>query len=59
MALSLVETFVNGNYGTMVSLRDNKIEPVPLTDAIEQLKLVPVDSDLIRALRAVRISFGD
>lgn len=57
--VAAVETFVNGNYGTMVSLRDNKIEPVPLTDAIEQLKLVPVDSDLIRAARAVGISFGD
>ncbi|NLB87976.1 MAG: 6-phosphofructokinase, partial [Syntrophomonadaceae bacterium] len=37
--VAAVENFVKGNYGTMVSLRDNKIEAVPLTDAIEELKL--------------------
>lgn len=57
--VAAVENFVKGNFGTMVSLRDNNIEAVPLSDAIEEIKLVPADSDLIRAAKAVGISFGD
>lgn len=57
--VAAVDNFVKGNFGTMVSLRDNNIEAVPLTDAIEEIKLVPIDSDMIRAAKAVGISFGD
>lgn len=57
--VAAVDNFAKGNFGTMVSLRDNNIETVPLTEAISELKLVPVDGDVIRSARAVGISFGD
>ncbi len=57
--VAAVDNFAANNFGTMVSLRDNNIETVSLVEAIQELKLVPVESDIVRAARAVGISFGD
>ncbi len=57
--VAAVDNYAKGNFGSMVSLKDNHIISVPLQDAIQELKLVPPDSDMIRAAKAVGISFGD
>lgn len=57
--VAAVEAFMDGKYGCMVSLRGEEIVTVPIVEAIEQLKQVEPDSNLIRAARAVGISFGD
>jgi ATP-dependent phosphofructokinase / diphosphate-dependent phosphofructokinase len=49
---------LDGNYGRMVALRNNTITDVPLTDAAMS-RPVPLDCDLVKAARAVGISFGD
>lgn len=57
--VAAVEDMVNGKAGCMVSLRGTGIAAVPLQDAINEIRKVPVDSDMVRAARAVGISFGD
>ncbi len=57
--VAAVEAFVAGKCGCMVSLQGNTIVTVPIRDAIEQLKRVDPQSDLVEAARAIAISFGD
>lgn len=54
-----VELAVKGNFGMMVSLKGCEITEVTLEEALEKLKKVPLDYDLIRAGRKMGISFGD
>ena len=54
-----MEALAEGKYGCMVSLRGPDIAIVPIIDAIKDLKKVQPDSDIVRAARAVGISFGD
>ena len=48
-----------GEFGTMASLRGRDVVTVPLEDAIKGQRLVPADSQLIQAARAVGTSLGD
>jgi 6-phosphofructokinase 1 len=48
-----------GEYGVMVALRDNRVVPVPIKDAIAKLRTVPPDDELVLSARAVGVSFGD
>jgi phosphofructokinase-like protein len=48
-----------GEFGTMVSLRGRDVVTVKLEDAISRQRLVPPDSQLVFAARAVGICFGD
>lgn len=48
-----------GEFGCMVSLRGRDVVTVRLEDAIKRQRLVPLDSQLIFAARAVGTSFGD
>jgi len=48
-----------GEFGTMVSLRGREVVLVRLEDAIRRQRLVPPDSQLVFAARAVGINFGD
>jgi 6-phosphofructokinase len=48
-----------GMFNTMVALDPPNIRAVPLGDAVERIKRVPVDSDLVQTARDVGISFGD
>ncbi|MGA3294511.1 MAG: ATP-dependent 6-phosphofructokinase [Candidatus Acidiferrales bacterium] len=56
---SAVELIAREEYGRMVSLRAGKIESVPIAEAISPIRLVDPASEVVRAARAVGISFGD
>jgi len=53
-----VELIAAKKWGHMVCLHGQKIDSVPIKDAVKVLKLVPVDHPLIRAAEAVGTSFG-
>ena len=55
-AVDLVE---QARWGAMVRLRNGTVEGVPLADAVAVYRTVDPDGDLVRAARAVGISFGD
>lgn len=54
-----VQLIAEENYGQMVALRPPDIVPVKLTDAIDHLRVVPHDGELVQTARALGISFGD
>lgn len=54
-----VELAVEGRFGEMVCIRGGEILSVPIEKAVERLKLVSLDSELVKVARAVGISFGD
>ncbi|MCD6362866.1 MAG: 6-phosphofructokinase [Synergistetes bacterium] len=54
-----VELAVEGRFGEMVCLKGGEISSVPLDKAVEHIKLVPPDCELVRVARAVGVSFGD
>lgn len=57
--VAAVEAFVNGKYGTMVSLQGTEIKSVPLVEAIKEIRKVDPNGDLVAAARGIGISFGD
>ena len=54
-----VDVVERGEFGTMVALNPPKVEAVPLSRAVEALKSVPLDSDIVQTGRNVGIGFGD
>ena len=54
-----VELAARGNFGRMVCLRGGEIESVPLDDAVDKVRLVDPEGSMVRAARAVGITFGD
>ena len=54
-----VELAAEGHFGCMVALDPPEVKPVPLAEAIDHLKTVPVEGDVVRTARAMGISFGD
>jgi ATP-dependent phosphofructokinase / diphosphate-dependent phosphofructokinase len=46
-------------FGSMVSYQNYQVRHVPIADAINRLRLVPPDSELLQTARDVEISFGD
>ena len=48
-----------GQFGRMVALEPPNIRAIPIEDAIQQLKLVPLDSDTIITARALGVCLGD
>ena len=54
-----VELVARGEFGRMVCLRGDRIESVPLEEAVGVYKMVDPDGDHVRAARAVGITFGD
>jgi ATP-dependent phosphofructokinase / diphosphate-dependent phosphofructokinase len=54
-----VRCVAEGKFGTMVALDPPDVKAVPLSDAIEQLKTVSLDSDIVVTARALGVSFGD
>lgn len=48
-----------GRFGQMVALVPPGVAPVPIKEAIEKLKTVPLDGDVIRTARDVGICLGD
>ena len=49
----------HGMDGVMVALNPPRLEFVPLEDAVANLKLVPLDGELVTVARALNICFGD
>ncbi len=48
-----------GQFGRMVSLRQDQIVSVPIKDAVSHPKYVDPDGEVVKAARSVGISFGD
>jgi 6-phosphofructokinase 1 len=48
-----------GKLGMMVALQGQNILPVPLADAVGQIKRVPLDSDTVITARQLGVSLGD
>ncbi|MEW6509517.1 MAG: ATP-dependent 6-phosphofructokinase [Bacteroidota bacterium] len=54
-----LEAMSRGEFGVMTSLRRQTVITVPLADAVGRQRLVPLDSQLIFAARAVGTCLGD
>jgi 6-phosphofructokinase 1 len=54
-----VELIEEKKFGRMVCLRGDKIESVTIDEAVDKLKLVPIDGELVETARRVGTSFGD
>ncbi len=50
---------INGKFGRMVALHGNRVESVPIEEAIAHLKLVTPETQKLLAARSVGTSFGD
>jgi len=57
--VAAVELAVNGDFGKMVSLQGNTITAVPLEDAVNKIKTVPPDGELVRIAKSIGVGFGD
>jgi ATP-dependent phosphofructokinase / diphosphate-dependent phosphofructokinase len=57
--VSAVEAAINQNFGMMVALQGSNVVLVPLREAINKLKLVPLDDELLLAARSIGICVGD
>jgi ATP-dependent phosphofructokinase / diphosphate-dependent phosphofructokinase len=54
-----VKLAAEGKFGRMVSYQSYHVDSVPIQDAVNQLRLVQPDSELVIAAKAVGICFGD
>jgi 6-phosphofructokinase 1 len=48
-----------GRFGTMVALHPPRVLAVPLEEAVREIKMVPLDGDVVCTARALGVSFGD
>ena len=53
------ELIMNGDFGYMVSVKNNKIDKTPLQEVAGRLKMVEPDSDIVIEAKTIGISFGD
>ncbi len=54
-----VRALDEGQDGVMVAIRPPEVVYVPLSEATQNLKLVPLDGDTVRTARDLGINFGD
>ncbi len=54
-----VQLIVEKQFGSMVSYQNYQVHHVPFADAVNQLRLVPPDGEMVRTARDAEISFGD
>jgi len=54
-----MELVINGEFGKMVSLKNNTITFVSLEEATRDYNFIKKDSFLIKAAKGLGISFGD
>ncbi len=59
LGVHAIEMIEAGRFGYMAALNPPNVTSVPFDRAISSTKKVPFDSDVIRAARALGISFGD
>jgi len=57
--VAAVELVKNGDFGNMVCLDDNRISKVSLEEAIEKIKTVPPEGELVKIAKSIGVSFGD
>jgi ATP-dependent phosphofructokinase / diphosphate-dependent phosphofructokinase len=48
-----------GHFGSMVSYQNYQVQHVPIVDAVNRLRLVPPNGEMVETARDVDISFGD
>ncbi len=48
-----------GHFGSMVSYQNYQVWHVPIADAVNRLRLVPPNGEMVQTARDVEISFGD
>lgn len=48
-----------GYFGSMVSYQSYQVRHVPIADAVNRLRLVPPNGEMVQTARDVEISFGD
>lgn len=48
-----------GHFGSMVSYQNYQARHVPIADAVNRLRLVPPNGEMVQTARDVEISFGD
>ena len=53
------ELIMNGDFGYMVSVKNNKIDKTPLQEVAGRLKMVEPDSEIVKEAKTIGISFGD
>lgn len=54
-----VSLILEKKFGTMVSYQNYQVRHVPIVEAVNCLRLVPADGELVQTARDVEISFGD
>lgn len=54
-----MEAYDEGRFGCMVALQSDRIIPVPIREAVDQLKLVTGDNKIFRAAQQTGIFLGD
>ncbi len=54
-----VELIQRGKFGHMVSYQNYEVRSVPIEDAVNRLRLIAPDNQVVQAARAVDVSFGD
>jgi len=59
LGAAAAELVIEGKYGVLVGIHNNQIEPAPLEEVAGKLKLVDPESEIIREIRMLGISFGD
>jgi len=48
-----------GRFGRMVSYQAYHVDSVPIEEAVNKLRLVEANSELVAAARAIGVSFGE
>ncbi len=54
-----IELIVSGQLNRLVAMQKGQLTSVPLCDVADRVKLVPLDHAIVRACRAVGVSFGE
>ena len=54
-----VELIADGLFGHMVAWTPDGVAPVKITDAIDRIRTVPIDGELVRVARALGTSLGE
>ncbi len=57
--VAAAQLIINKDYGKMVALKGDEIVAVPLSEIAGKLKSVPADSSVVKAAKALGISFGE
>lgn len=57
--VAAVEAAIDHKFGAMVALQGNHVVTVPLEEAINRLKTVPAEDEVLKAARSIGICMGD